>query len=85
MLAVEAADMEAMKFLLDQGARIDCRDNFGQTTLMYPASIGNCDIVKLLLANSANIDVESSNGTTAIKIALKQRHVNIVELLSNKK
>lgn len=48
---------------------IDFKDDLGQTALMYAACSGNSDIIKVLIANGANINLKNEEGKTALDIA----------------
>ena len=48
---------------------------------MYAARNGNIEIVRLLLDNGADIKARNSNGDTAKTLALKNTHLDIVELI----
>ncbi|MCJ7663890.1 MAG: ankyrin repeat domain-containing protein, partial [Desulfobacterales bacterium] len=57
---------DVAKVLLDKGADVNIKDNYGGTALEYAALFGNADIVKLLLEKGANINEKYSNGKTIL-------------------
>jgi ankyrin repeat protein len=57
-------------------------DSKGYTALMYAASNGQDEVVKLLLKNSADKNIQSNKGNTALDFAMKNKHTNIISLLS---
>lgn len=67
-----------VKALLDKGAEVN---QPGWTALHYAASVGDNDIVQMLLDKSAYIDAESPNGTTPIMMAARSGHILTVKLL----
>jgi hypothetical protein len=54
--AVHSGNIEATKLLIEKGALINQKDQFGRTPLSVAAYFGFVDIAKLLLKNNAKID-----------------------------
>jgi ankyrin repeat protein len=67
--------------LLQSGADVNYCDNRGFTALHRAAEMGHTDIVKILLANSANRSIEAE-GHTPLSLAQAQNNSEIIELLS---
>ncbi len=67
---------------LKAGTDINQLDRRGWSALMYAADIGNERAVKLLIAKGAGSNVKSPDGSTAITLARKSGHREIVNLLS---
>ncbi len=63
MLAVIAGRPDMAQLLLDRGARVDARDEYGFTALSMAVSLKRPDLVKLLLAHGAD-----PNATNALKM-----------------
>ncbi|MDB5775051.1 MAG: hypothetical protein JWP38_1184 [Herbaspirillum sp.] len=78
MIAAYKGNVGAVKALLEKGAEVN---RPGWTALHYASTIGNNDIVALLLDASAYIDAESPNGTTPIMMAAGGGHILTVKLL----
>jgi ankyrin repeat protein len=78
MLCAYKGNLAAVRALLDKGAE---PNQTGWTALHYAASVGNNDIVQLLLDRSAYIDAESPNQTTPIMMAARGGHILTVKLL----
>ena len=78
MIAAYKGNRQAVDALISKGADVN---RPGWTALHYAASIGNDDIVKVLLDHSAYIDAESPNGTTPIMMASRGGHIYTVKLL----
>ncbi|MEN9868498.1 MAG: hypothetical protein RL748_4088 [Pseudomonadota bacterium] len=78
MLAAFKGNMEAVKTLLDKGAKVN---RSGWTALHYGAASGNTAILKLLLAHQAQVDAPAPNGTTALMMAARGGHIYSVKLL----
>jgi ankyrin repeat protein len=78
MLASLAGATKIVDFLLSKDAQIN---QPGWTALLYAATNGHGDIVKLLLDNSAYIDSAAPNGTTPLMMAVRGGYVDTVRLL----
>ena len=55
---------------------VDFRNIFNQTPLMIAASVGNCEVIKVLVKFGADIEKVDSNGLTAFQIALEMAYRN---------
>lgn len=78
MIAAYKGNLAAVKVLIGKGAQIN---QPGWTALHYAASVGNNEIVQLLLDNAAYIDAESPNKTTPIMMAARAGFILTVKLL----
>ncbi len=62
---------EAVRLVLDQGARVDFADaHGGRTPLHYAAEHGHADVAELLLARGAAVNVIDSKGPSPVCMAL---------------
>jgi ankyrin repeat protein len=48
---------------------------------MLAASLGHIEVVDLLLKRDANVQVQDTNGSTALTLARKHNHTDVVQLL----
>lgn len=55
---------DIIKYLVEQGADVNAKDNKGIVPLLYVRS--NYEIVKYLIENGANINVKDTNGHTLL-------------------
>lgn len=78
MLAAYKGNKPAVVALLEKGAE---PNKPGWTALHYAASIGNNEIVQLLLDHSAYIDAESPNKTTPLMMAARAGKIMTIKLL----
>jgi ankyrin repeat protein len=78
MIAAYKGNVAAVKALIAKEAEVNKQ---GWTALHYAATIGNDEIVKILLDESAYIDAESPNSTTPLMMAARGGHVSTVKLL----
>src|SRR5690606_9252951 len=86
MALIEASkegNFERVKELLNKCVDINFKDNsfYGWTALMWASHRGHKNIVKLLIKNNANIDIQNDVGDTALIGTLCHGHIKIVKLL----
>lgn len=76
-------NVEIVEMLISKGADIESVSDGGYTPLLHAAEDGHTQVVKLLVENGANIHhaLTFSQDMTAIKLAMKKRHDDIVEFL----
>ena len=73
---------ETVKILLDKGAKanvVDSNEHF--TPLMHAAAEGNLDVVKLLVAYGADLDLKDVDGDNAESFARQAGHTEIADYL----
>ncbi|WP_413366519.1 ankyrin repeat domain-containing protein [Lysinibacillus sp. 3P01SB] len=58
-----------MKFLLERGANIECRNQYKQTALHRAIRAGNTAAVEMLVTNGADIHAQDDEGKTAVELA----------------
>ncbi|XP_047377926.1 kinase D-interacting substrate of 220 kDa isoform X9 [Sciurus carolinensis] len=78
---VEEENIPALKALLEKCKDVDERNECGQTPLMIAAQQGSLEIVKELIKNGANCNLEDLDNWTALISASKEGHIHIVEEL----
>jgi ankyrin repeat protein len=60
MLAARTGKPDAVKLLLDSGAKVDARENWGDTTaLMWAVAEGNHPVVRMLIDRGADVNLRS--------------------------
>jgi ankyrin repeat protein len=79
MLAALRGDLEVVRQLLVQGAEVNPRGDW--TPLIYAAVKGSVEISRLLLAYGAQINATADNGLTALMMAAREGHRELVALL----
>lgn len=65
----DASSLEAAKMLLEMGADVNATNSMGLTPLLGAANRGFNDMIRLLAANGAKLDVEDAVGRTALRWA----------------
>ncbi|XP_051832039.1 kinase D-interacting substrate of 220 kDa isoform X3 [Antechinus flavipes] len=78
---VEEENIPGLKAFLEKCKDVDERNECGQTPLMVAAENGNLEIVKELLKNGANCNLEDVDNWTALISAAKEGHLAIVKEL----
>lgn len=80
--AITINNLEFLKeVIVKQGANVEAKLGRGERAIHVAAREGNCEAVKLLLANDANINAETNDGSTALHIACAQQHAQVCQLL----
>jgi ankyrin repeat protein len=76
---------QAVVYFLENGIDVNLRGTHQETALMYAASRGHLDTVKVLLARGADVNVRDETGLTALMAALSSRQSSAVpfELLDH--
>ena len=81
--AVSLQNEREIQSLLDIGASANCcsDDSWGRTPLHIAVSLGNLNIIKLLLSVGARVDAVDASGRNSLHIASMNGSVEIVKLL----
>ena len=79
--AMREGNTDTVKLLLELGADINAKNNYGWTALIYAARWGNTDTVKLLLELGADINAKNNYGWTALIYAARWGNTDTVKLL----
>ena len=82
-LAAGEGKLEAVRYLLDEGADVNARDNFGNTALAEAAYYGHLAVVKELLLRGADINAVGDGGT-ALDIAISRNNTAVADLLKHR-
>ncbi len=77
-------DLKGLKFLLDEGANPDQRDEGGMTPLHYAASAGRLEEGKLLLENGAALDAWDAERATPLYFAAYFGRTGMTDFLLKK-
>ena len=73
------------KLLIQAGANVNYKTNFGQTALHKAAQCGRGDICDLLIKNKAKVNVTDKLGTTPLHKAARDGHWKAVKVLLKNK
>merc|ERR1711992_323649 len=87
IIAAQNNYMKIVKFLLEKGANVQatCHSRswcLGKNTLMYAATHGNLDLVKILINKGLDVNAQDKvDGSTALMMAARNGHETITEFL----
>ena len=81
-LAASEGKLDAVRYLLDEGANVNSRESSGGTPLAEAAYYGHADVIKELLLRGADINAISQPGT-ALDIALNRKHTAAADLIKH--
>ena len=70
---------DALVFL-QNGALIDLKGDLGYTPLHYACMFGNIEMVKLLLDNGSDKNIQNEFGENAVKMCIRDRHKSLENL-----
>jgi Ankyrin repeats (3 copies) len=80
--AARKGDVAAVKALLDKGADVNAKTNYGATALSYACDKGHVEVVRLLIERGADVNVKDTfYGEVPLGWALSHGHVGVVKLL----
>jgi ankyrin repeat protein len=79
--AAAKGQLAVVRFLLDQGARVDARGSGGGTALHTAAETGHKAVVELLLERGAKLNAEDSQGRTPLHLAAGKGFLAITRFL----
>src|SRR5882724_8098182 len=79
--ACSVSDLDIIKLLIENGADVDSLDDKGWSILMQAADEGNAASIKILLENGVNKEIRNLAHESALSIALRRGHADIVQLL----
>ena len=85
LAATRKSDLAKVKALLDQGADVNAKSNYGATPLFFACDRGNVEIVRLLLERGADVNAKDTfYGATPLGWALSKTNPEVIRLLVEK-
>lgn len=78
--AIAKGDVEAVKKFIEYGADVNDKSN-GMSPLMLAARYNKVEIIKILLANGANLKTKDERGFNALKHAELSNATEAIQLL----
>ncbi len=83
ILAVQNNDISDVKLLVSHGAKVDWRDAFSSTALMYAAALGNKDIILYLINNGADVNAKDKQGNSVLSAAKESKNSEAIEIVTS--
>lgn len=78
-------EIERVKLLISEGAEVNVKNNEGLTPLHCAVREGHKEVVELLLAHDADVNIgDAGLNRTAAEFAMRSHHTDIVQLLVSK-
>lgn len=81
-LAAGEGRLNAVRYLLDEGAEVNLRGDYGNTALTEATYYGHLSVIKELLLRGADVNVMSIDGTP-LDIAVGRNDVAVIDLLKH--
>ena len=78
---VESAEIELVRFLLDEGLSIDSQDLKGNTALMIASKTGLDEIVTELIKRGSSLQLVDQRGNSSLHFAVAERDPMMVQIL----
>ena len=77
-------EVEMARALIERGANVNVADKLGMTPLLWAASsdFGDPAMIELLLKSGARADARNKDGLTAVELARKYGHAEVIPALS---
>jgi len=82
--AAKEGNLQNVQILLDKGANVNSKDNYGYPALYFAAQNGHTEIVKIMLKKGAEVNTKTIDGVTALWIAASNGHIEVVKSLLEK-
>ncbi len=79
--AAGMGDLEAVKYLVEDGANVHSANNKGMTPLHAAALGGHLEVVKYLVEDGANVNATNSDGGRPLYGAASMGHLEVVKYL----
>ena len=67
--------------IINYGAAVNTKDDYGQTVLILAARWGNAETINVLIKGGADVNAKSKDGTTALMIAADWGRAEIINIL----
>ncbi|XTZ10665.1 MAG: ankyrin repeat domain-containing protein [cyanobacterium endosymbiont of Rhopalodia yunnanensis] len=85
MLAAAADNLDVVEDLIETGADVNHNqtNEDGSPALMIAADKGHLAIVEILIATESEVNLKDKDGDTALNIAIKNHHQEIILALLN--
>jgi ankyrin repeat protein len=81
-LAAGEGRLDVVKYLLDQGADVNAREQNGRTAVTEAAFYGKNSVIKELVLRGADVNVITDAGT-ALDIAVSSNNTSMIDLLKH--
>lgn len=83
-LMLAADDREVVEALLDKGAELEAKDDFGRTPLFYAVVMHQLNKLRVLLNGGVNVKAKSNDGLTALDLAERYGFDEVINILKRR-
>ena len=83
-LAAEEGNVLRIERLLNRGADIEGRDDYGESALMYAAAADKVTVLEALIDRGAEVDGRNVHGAAALMLASSAGALGSIEILLNR-
>jgi ankyrin repeat protein len=70
------------KFLLEQGADVNAKDDLGRSALHLSVKFNCLKVLKLLVVNSADLEIRDNHGLTPLQLSIKEENYDMFNSLT---
>lgn len=82
---VKEGKQEIVKLLLERGADIESKDQYGQTPLHWAAIKNDLEVLKVLVKKNANLNAKNEFGNSALHLAVDHKSDHALQILIEEK
>lgn len=83
MLSAKNEQYETTKYLMEQGAKLDCIDNYGKSAIDYAIRVKDYNMIELLYETGKSLKMNVKNLINR-KLLAKQNNTEVVDFLTQK-
>ena len=81
MIAACNGHLDICRLLIDKGAQVTAKDDYGRTPLHYAAMRGHVEIARLFCNHGADVEARDRWGYRTLHLAANNGHISVVKEL----
>ncbi|HXF90566.1 MAG TPA: ankyrin repeat domain-containing protein, partial [Candidatus Nitrosotenuis sp.] len=79
--AARSNTVDAIKFLVENGVKVDVTDHYGRTPLHVAAETNANAVAQLLLKKGAFLETRDHNGSSPLQVAVQNNSIDVINVL----